>query len=995
MYLNCHTYYSMRYGSFSEKTLLELAQQNGIRSIALTDINNTSACLNFIQLAQKQGIKPIVGIDFRNGNEQQYIGIAQNNEGFLELNNHLSQHLHNELLFDYLAPNFNHVFVVYPFKKAEQILQKNLLKPYEFIGVKPEELNKIPFSILKKYPHKCVVQQIVSFRNKRDFNTHRLLRSIDKNTLLSKLPKNEEADEHEVMYPVQQLKYLYKDYPQIIYNTEKLLDECNIYFDFSKDRKSQNLETYTGSIGEDVRMLKQLCYKGLPYRYGNSIPETIYNRLEKELEIVQKMGFVSYFLTNWDIVNYAQSKNYFYVGRGSGANSIIAYLLKITDVDPIELDLFFERFINLFRTNPPDFDLDFSWRDREDLTRYIFERFNNVALLATYNTFQYKAAVRELGKVFGLPKQEIDKLCDGKYDVSKLDQLSVFVLSYARQLHEMPNYLSIHAGGILIAEKPIHYFSATNMPPKGFSTTQFDMVIAEDVGLFKYDILGQRGLAKIKETLSIITYNQPNNPPEDIHNINHFKTDKNINNLIKEAQCIGCFYVESPAMRMLLKKLRVDNYLGLVAASSIIRPGVAKSGMMREYILRLRETERVKKRAHPIMLSIMPDTFGIMVYQEDVIKVAHYFAGLTLGEADVLRRGMSGKYRSREEFEKVKQTYFNNCKEKGYDNKSIQEIWFQIESFAGYAFAKGHSASYAVESYQALYLKTYYPLEYMVAIINNGGGFYQTELYIHEARMLGATIHAPHINISRSETIIKGKDIYLGLSWLRGLDTSLARKIVRDREEFGFYESLENFVDRISIGMEHLAILVRIGAFDCTGIHKRSLLWKAHVLWHSTPKLYRQTSLFKAESKQFSLPSLTSTDLEDVFDQIELLGFTLGNPFDLLETLPKNKILAKDFPSCLNRTIAIYGYFVAVKNTPTSGGERMNFGTFLDQTGQFIDTIHFPNSAKRYPFRGRGVYLLIGKVTEEFGFYTLEVSEMEKCAYVPDARYRVNSKDWY
>ncbi|MEQ9567941.1 MAG: hypothetical protein RLN85_19385, partial [Pseudomonadales bacterium] len=197
-------------------------------------------------------------------------------------------------------------------------------------------------------------------------------------------------------------------------------------------------------------------------------------------------------------------------------------------------------------------------------------------------------------------------------------------------------------------------------------------------------------------------------------------------------------------MRMLLKKLMVDDYLGLVAASSIIRPGVARSGMMREYILRFRFPKQ-RKRAHPIMLDIMPDTFGVMVYQEDVIKVAHYFAGLGLSEADNLRRGMSGKFRSRAEFAQVKEKFFKNCEKKGYDKKLIEEIWFQVESFAGYAFSKGHSASYAVESYQSLFLKAHYPLEYMVATINNGGGFYSSEFYFHEARMWGATIHAPCI----------------------------------------------------------------------------------------------------------------------------------------------------------------------------------------------------------------------------------------------------------
>ena len=477
---------------------------------------------------------------------------------------------------------------------------------------------------------------------------------------------------------------------------------------------------------------------------------------------------MSYFLINWKILKYARSKGYFYVGRGSGANSIVAYLLRITDVDPIELDLYFERFINLYRKNPPDFDIDFSWTDRDDITHFIFNTFPHVALITVYNTFQYRAAVRELGKVFGLPKEEMDFLSRGKFNFNDLDHLSKLVLIYGEMIQDFPNYLGIHAGGIIISEKPIHYYTPTFMPPKGFPTTQFDMVVAEDIGLYKFDILSQRGLGKIKDTLEVIKYNHPKINKIDIHDIKGFKKDPRIRVLLRNAKAIGCFYVESPAMRMLMTKLQVDNYLGLVAASSVIRPGVARSGMMREYILRYRYPEK-RKDAPEVMLDIMPETFGVMVYQEDVIKVAHYFGGLTLGEADMLRRGMSGKFRSREEFMKVKNSFFDNCEQQGHSKELTTEIWRQIESFAGYAFAKGHSASYAVESYQSLFLKAYYPLEYMVATINNFGGFYRTELYVHEARMGGAKICAPCVNRGSYETVIHGKAIYLGFILIKSL----------------------------------------------------------------------------------------------------------------------------------------------------------------------------------------------------------------------------------
>ena len=323
------------------------------------------------------------------------------------------------------------------------------------------------------------------------------------------------------------------------------------------------------------------------------------------------------------------------------------------------------------------------------------------------------------------------------------------------------------------------------------------MIVAEDAGLFKFDILSQRGLGKIKDSLEVIAKNCPDDPAVDIHDFKRFRNDPKLADRLSNADAIGCFYIESPAMRMLMKKLHVDEYLGLVAASSIIRPGVAKSGMMREYILRYRYPER-QKDAHPILLDIMPDTYGVMVYQEDVIKVAHYFAKLTLGEADVLRRGMSGKYRSRDEFLKAKGKFFSNCKDQGYPDALSADIWRQIESFAGYAFAKGHSASYAVESYQALFLKTYYPLEYMVAVINNGGGFYRPEIYVHEARMKGAKIEAPCVNHSEVLSVIFGKTIYLGFCMVKDLDTRTVDEILAERTKRGVFLDLDDFINRVS-----------------------------------------------------------------------------------------------------------------------------------------------------------------------------------------------------
>ena len=998
MLVNSHSYYSLRYGVLSPKEWLAFFESQPWNAMAITDINNTSACMTVLYLLRNHARKrPVIGVDFRNGIVPCYVALAKNWEGFRQINDHLSEHLHRKQRFSSRAPvaALKDAWIIYP---LEALPPDALLAPNELIGVGADQLRFLHLSPHVHRQHKLIAMPTATFRGKRDHNAHRLLRAIDENTLLSKLSKDKQAKEEDRYLANDELLSAYVEVPYLLRQAQQVLEDCKVLL---PDEASLNLQTYTGSKQKDLRLLKKLAYDGIPYRYP-TVDFKVKERIEKELELIAKKNFVSYFLINWDIVNYAQKRGYFYVGRGSGANSIVAYLLKITDVDPIELDLYFERFINLYRTSPPDFDLDFSWRDRDDITQYIFKRFPHTALLATYNTFQYRAVVRELGKVFGLPKHEIDKLSRGKFSSNELDQLGHLVLRYSTYIQGFPSHLSIHAGGILIAEKSIHYHTGTFLPPKGFATTQFDMVVAEDIGLHKFDILSQRGLSKIQDALHIVRKNKPEDILLDIRNLQAFKQDEKIKSILRNGRAMGCFYVESPAMRMLLKKLKVDTYLGLVAASSIIRPGVSNSGMMREYILRFTDPER-RQDAHPVLLDIMPDTFGVMVYQEDVIKVAHYFAGLSLGEADVLRRGMSGKFRSREEFKRVENQYFENCKARGYSLELAQDIWRQIESFAGYAFAKGHSASYAVESYQSLYLKAHYPLEYMVAVINNFGGFYSTEFYVHEARKLGGIVEAPCVQQGDYPTVIHGTTIYLGFILLNGLDETIGVTIGRERQEGGPFSSLTDFIDRVHIGIEQLTLLIRIGAFRFTGIAKQTLLWEAHhMLKGHKPSAVRATmsSLFKGtvSSHDYKVPLLEQSALERAFDEIELLGFPLADPFLLADEPLDQGTTAAELPDKLGHFVIAYGYLVTVKDTKTQKGDRMNFATFVDQNGDFLDSVHFPNIAAQFPFRGKGLYKVQGRVVEEFGFYSIEASALYKIAIIPDPRYEdqmARSKDNY
>jgi DNA polymerase-3 subunit alpha len=611
------------------------------------------------------------------------------------------------------------------------------------------------------------------------------------------------------------------------------------------------------------------------------------------------------------------------------------------------------------------------------MTHYIFKRFKNTALLATYNTFKYRAVVRELGKVFGLPKEEIDKLSKGNLTHNQLDDVSQLVLKYGKLIEGFPNYISVHSAGILILDKPVHNYSATFLPPKDFPTVQFDMIIAEDVGVFKFDILGQRGLAKIKEALQIIAENRPELPPINIHDIERFKNDKKINNLLKSGGAIGAYYVESPAMRGLMTKLQTQDYLGLVAASSIIRPGVSGSGMKDEYIKRHRFPEQ-RKNAHPILLKIMPDTYGVMVYQEDVLKVANQFADLTLGEADVLRRGMSGKFRSREEFVSVEKKFISNCKRKGYSDTLIFEVWNQIKSFAGYAFAKGHSASYAVESYQSLFLKCYFPIEFMVAVLNNGGGFYRAEHYLHEAKMQGATIKLPCINRSDHPNRVVDTAIYLGFGYLKNLEKLVIQRFLSNRQLHGPYVSLEDFIDRINISIEQLSILIRIGCFRFTKKSKTELLWHAIFKLNATKSTNRQPKLFKPTHKHFELPVLKTNAIENAFDEMELLGFPVCGYFNLIDETLENDIASDNMCHHVNKQVIMYGNLVNTRHNTTSQGKLMRLSTFVDKHGKYFDGVHFTEVVHKYPIHGLGVYKCLGTITEKFGFCSMIISKSRK-----------------
>jgi error-prone DNA polymerase len=978
MYLNCHSFHSLRYGTIPVAELIPLAKSCGVTAMALTDINTVTGIYEFYKACNEASIKAIVGMELLHENTLHYIALAKNRTGLGEINRLRTQHNLAGTALPLTAPDFENVFVVYPIDNIPEVLQD-----FEYIGIRPENLSMLIRPEWQPKMDKMVVLHPVTFRDKPEYNLHRILRAIDLNTLGSKLTPSDYCAPSETMVPESELLSTYAMYPIIIENTRKLMDSCHFEYEFKVPR---NKKHYTAGRDTDLQLLTRLAQQGMVKRYGagNCAAQ---QRVEKELKVIHELEFSGYFLITWDIIRYSNSMGFLHIGRGSGANSIIAYCLGITDICPLELDLYFERFLNLNRKSPPDFDIDWSWKERDTILEYIFTRYGqeHVAFCGTNVEFKYKSIFRELGKVFGRPKEELDKLSGTSMDQHDKNEIVRQIHKYGMMMEKYPNQRSMHSCGIIISEDPITDFTALEMPPKGFPIVQFDMHVAEEIGFEKFDILSQRGIGHIDDAAKLVKKNR--GIDVNIRDTSISKDEAICNEYLGRGNTIGCFYIESPAMRGLLRRLKCNNYKVLVAASSIIRPGVAQSGMMKEYIFRHNYPDKFEY-FHPVFKEQLGETYGIMVYQEDVIKIALHYGGLPAADGDILRRAMSGKGRSKEALQRVKDHFFECCAQQGHPEQLSQEIYRQIESFAGYSFCKAHSASYAVESYQSLYLKVHYPIEFMVAVINNQGGFYRTEVYVHEARMSGASIHNPCINKSGIETTLYSKEVYLGFMHLQGLNAEVASAIVREREAMGDYTSLEDFVNRIPIGIEGLQLLIYIGALRCTGKNKNELLVTARRIMLRFRPENRQPQLLPEPIRQYRLPELKRSPFEDAFDEIELLGFPVSvTPFNLLRTAYRGDVMARNLVQHHKKQVKMLAYLVSRKHVPTKMG-AMYFGTWIDANGEFFDTAHFTGSLKEYPFKGGGCYLLLGTVEVDYHFPTITISKMEKMPFISDPRYR-------
>ncbi len=968
MLVNCHSYFSIRYGTMSPRLLVQSIRHSGYDRFALTDINNVSASLECFDLARSMGLHPVIGVECRDGRAFRYVLLAANDQG-LSAMHHIVEGftLHGET-YPIRATVRDHVFVIY--RTAPCAIED--LRPNEFIGVNHEEWSRAR-QVYKDHHDKLVAWHPVVFKEEDDYRVHRLLQCIDQGTLWTTVNEGLLANRSDFLLSMRELTMRYAHCRELVDQTNQLLDRCRVSF---ATRNCTNRQHFTTSPIADEELLTSLANEGLRRRFL-TVDQSLQDRLDSELHLIFELNLQAYFLTTWKIVDLCHAAGIVHVGRGSGANSLVAYCLHITDVDPVELNLLFERFINRSRVQPPDFDLDFSWKDRDEVISMVTDYFghDHVAFLASYQTYKGKSIVRGVGKVLGLSKPDLDLIVNQPTARDKHHPLAEKIFSWGRHIQLLPSHLSIHAGGIIISEHPLPAYTVRSIMPKGCPTVQIDMHHAEAWGFHKYDVLSQRGIGHIMEAVERIR--EDRGLDIDVHDMEMIKQDPATLKLLAEGSWVGCFYIESPAMRGLLHKLQCRSYQDLIVATSIIRPGVARSGMMRRYLDLKTAPHRKANYIHPVFHRLA-DTFGIMVFQEDVMWIVHAFAGFDMYQADLLRRLMTGKEKSTRVLDKLRDQFYDGATNMGRDREMISEVWRQIESFSGYSFCKAHSATYAAESMQSLYLKAHFPLEFITAVINNHGGFYPTEFYVHEARKLGARVRPPCLKLSSYRTRLIGKDLYLGWDLVKGLRKQSIERIVAFRSVVRDW-TLDQVFSELQLSYQQWEILIRVGALRNLARDRSELIQHFLFTRNARSKYSRQKTLFQEKiDTEIGLTMLEPSAIETAKEQLEILGFPLCDPFDLMTSQTISSCRASDLQKLEGHTITIRGYYVLRKPVTTVRGGHMCFATWLDQAGDYFDTVHFPQVLHQYPITGKGYYSIRGKVVFEHGYPLIEARSLHR-----------------
>lgn len=1023
MFLTVHSYYSLHRGLAHPLALCEAARARGYDALALTDTNGLYGLYPFLEACRETDLSPIVGVELRTPDRRAVL-LARDRSGYPTICRAVSAYhraarpLETSLMgpptavepFDlaaHLVADHDGVVVLSDHPALLRALREPLGPDRLFVELRTGHRTFAALRLAEDLGLSPVASCDAYMLHPSDHPLHRLLRAIDLDTSLSRVPAGELCPPEAWLMPPDALARAFRHAPEAVPNAARLAEALH------RDWRFDTLVFPTFPVPEGfpsaAAYLRHLAEEGVARRYG-SISRRARERLERELSLIERKGFADYFLVVWDIVTHFPRT----CGRGSAAASLVAYGLGITHVDPIRHNLFFERFLNEGRKDPPDIDVDFPWDERDRVIEYVFHRYGpeRTAMISNHNTFQPRAAIREVAKVYGLPEHEIKDVTERlpwHWDQADLGDMvkshPMFqgadlrapwpeILATAQRILGFPRLLSTHCGGVVIAPGPITDWVPVEPAAKGVHVIQWEKEAAEEFGLVKLDLLGNRSLAVIRDACARLRRQEgieiddarfsPLDDPETL------KT-------LAEGRTMGVFYVESPAMRQLQKKTGRGDFEHLTLHSSIIRP--AANRFIREYVRRLRGG--AYEPLHPLLEEILAESYGIMSYQEDVAKVAMAMAGFDAAEADGLRKILSKKD-PRKRLEDVRQRFEDASRARGFSDEVIAKVWEMIESFRGYSFCKPHSASYALVSFRSAWLRAHHPAEFLAAVISNQGGYYSTFAYVSEARRLGIEVLPPDVNESEKAWIGRtnrgARDrrgwIRCGLMQVKGLKEATLERLLEARDRGGPFASFDDFLRRVDPDPADAATLVRAGAFDRDAdpagrsagdlALRPKLLWRLDA-WRAERAIARQPSLELFPREPVPLPPVRPYEEAQILAQeVEALGFLVSrHPLALYEreVARLRYVPASEMARHVGKRVTMIGWWVTGKIVQTKDGEPMEFVSFEDTTDVYEATF-FPQAYARFCHlltRARP-FVLRGKIEEDLGAVSIVVDQVSLLA---------------
>ncbi|MDO3380207.1 DNA polymerase III subunit alpha [Geoalkalibacter halelectricus] len=984
--LHVHSAFSPQWGVRSVEDLCAAARALGLKHLALTDRNGLYGVPHFLAAARAQGLIPLIGAEAKKG-AQRAVLLAQNAEGYANLCRLLSD-LHCREDFD-LAQSLRAL------RRGLTILSDDaaVLAPLRrqdradlYVELSPGHQMHRALALSRELGLPPAATSRAVLLEAEDYEVHRVLRAIALNTKLGRLPSDESAGEGDRLLSARALADFFPHCPQALDNTLRIAASCRGDWDFS----ATIFPAFRGlADGEAFAQLEARARRGALWRYGQ-MSARVEERLQRELRLIRDKGFAHYFLVVEEIAKQSPRT----CGRGSAAASLVAYCLGITHVDPIAYNLFFERFLNEGRLDPPDIDIDFPWDERDAILDFAFQRYGarRAAMVANQVGFKGRSSLREVAKVFGFPEGEIKDVtarlshyCTAGRAAAAMDRDPQFqgetlsedwrrVLALAGRLDGQLRHLSLHCGGLVVVPDEIRRYVPVEVSAKGLPLIQWEKDQAEAAGLVKIDILGNRSLAVIRDALAAV---KEHTGREIDYAAWRPLDDARTRELLCAGETMGCFYIESPATRQLLKRMfgegrttdADDLFEHLVMASSIIRP--AANVFIREFVARLRG--KPWSCAHPLLDEVLRETYGLAVYQEQITQVAMALADFTAFEGDQLRKIISKKHKA-QTLRDYHAKFLDGGRRKGVGKEILNQIWAQILSFSGYSFCKPHSASYALVSCKSAWLKANYPAEFMAAVISNQGGFYSPLAYISEARRLGLAVLPPDINAADLAYSGRAGGLRVGFMQIQGLSRAAVAALLAERRRGGLYRGFEDFLRRVRMDVADVRLLIKAGCFDALeGKQRRpALLWALLAHRHAAPG----ASLFDEAPPELPTPP-PYDDRQVIAQELETLGLLIScHPLALHRyAIARLKpVSAARMGAWTNRYVTMIGWWVTGKTVQDKDGRPMEFVSFEDTTGLF-DATFFPQAYARFCRKLSRLrpYVLKGRVEEEFGVATLTV----------------------